>query len=160
MQNAECRMTARPALLVSAFCILHSAFIISCSRTAPQPPEPATQQAAADPARTIDNVDPQPPVFDAPPVLQDEAPPPKPKGMPWEPPQPVQLTPEDEKLRAALPFSPAIAMDPVEGSKISIRASTPTVEYKGRIYYFSSEGNKKMFMASPDSYLTGRFTRL
>jgi YHS domain-containing protein len=129
----------------------------ACSRT----PAPApTQQADATQVRTIDNVDPRPAVIDPPPMLQDEAPPPKPKQMPWEPPQEVVLTPEDEKVRASLPFSPAIAMDPVDGSKISIRASTPIVEYKGRLYYFSSEANKRMFTAAPDQYLTGRFTRL
>lgn len=133
-------------------------FLTAC---ACQPTAPA-QQVAAQPTqmRTIESADPRPVVLDPPPTLQDEAPPPKPKGMPWEPPQPVVLTPADEKFRAALPFSPAIAMDPVDGSKISIRASTPVVEYRGRIYYFSSEANKRVFMAGPEQYLTGKFTRL
>ena len=110
--------------------------------------------------RTIESVDPRPQVIDPPPVLQDEAAPPKPTGQPWEVPQPVELTPEDEKLRASLPFTPAIAMDPVAGSKISITARTPTFEYKGRIYYFESEANRSQFQANPASFLTGKFTRL
>jgi YHS domain-containing protein len=110
--------------------------------------------------RTIDTVDPRPVVKDPPPMLQDEAPPPKPKGLPWEEKQPVLLTPEDEKLRAALPFAPAIAMDPIDGSKISILAHTPTYEYRGRIYYFSSEENKRAFAASPDQYTKGLFSHL
>lgn len=117
-------------------------------------------QAKVTEMRTIESVDPRPVVIDPPPVLQDEAAPPKPLGQPWETPQPVVLTPEDEKLRASLPFTPAIAMDPVAGSKISMTASTPTFEYKGRIYYFESEANKRLFMANPAQFLTGKFTRL
>jgi YHS domain-containing protein len=120
----------------------------------------APQPAQVTEMRTIESVDPRPVVIDPPPVLQDEAAPPKPLGQPWETPQPVVLTPEDEKLRASLPFTPAIAMDPVAGSKISMTASTPTFEYKGRIYYFESEANKRLFMANPAQFLTGKFTRL
>ena len=110
--------------------------------------------------RSIDNIDPRPVVKDPPPMLRDEAAPPKPTGQPWEVKQPVPLTPDDEKLRAAWPFAPAIAMDPIDGSKISILARTPTFEYKGHIYYFSSEENKKMFMAAPDQYVKGAFSHL
>lgn len=93
-------------------------------------------------------------------MLSDEAPPPKPKVMPWETEKPVILSPEDEKVRGALPFSPAIAMDPIDGSKISIRAATPTFEHKGKIYYFSSEANRRTFMSNPDAILKGGFTKL
>ena len=110
--------------------------------------------------RTIESVDPRPKVLEPPPMLLDEAPPPKPKVQPWEKATPIVLSPEDEQFRASLPFAPAIAMDPVDGSKISMRANTPAVEFKGRIYYFSSEANKKAFEANPAQYLTGRFTRL
>lgn len=110
--------------------------------------------------RTINNVAPQPAQLQPPPMLTDEAPPPKPKALPWETPTPIVFSPEDEKIRASLPFTPAIAMDPIDGSKISIRAATPTFDYKGKIYYFSSEENKRMFVAGPEQYLTGRFTRL
>lgn len=117
------------------------------------------EQEAAE-MRTIETVDPRPNVIDPPPLLQDEAAPPKPMGQPWEPPRPVELTADDEKMRAALPFTPAIAMDPVAGSKISITAKTPIFEHKGRLYYFESEENKKIFTANPQSFLTGKFTRL
>lgn len=93
-------------------------------------------------------------------MLQDEAPPPKPKAMPWETPKAIVFTPEDEKVRASLPFSPPIAMDPIDGSKISIRAATPMYEYKEKIYYFSNEANKRIFMASPEHALKGGFMKL
>lgn len=119
------------------------------------PPRPVAQEI-----RTVQNVGAQTAALEPPPMLLDEMPPPKPKVQPWEKPTPIILSPEDEKLRSSLPFSPAIAMDPIDGSKISIRAATPTHEYKGKIYYFSSEANRQMFIASPDQYLTGRFTAL
>ena len=131
---------------------------VGCARSGAQ--TAAAEDAQVADLRTIESVDPAPKVIDPPPMLSDEAPPPKPKGMPWEPPQPVILTPEDEKLRAWLPFSPAIAMDPVNGDKISIRASTPTFEYKNRIYYFSNEENKKMFAANPEAATKGGYTKL
>jgi YHS domain-containing protein len=130
----------------------------ACSRSSQ--PAAQTAQAQVSEMRTIESVDPRPQVVDPPPMLMDEAPPPKPKVQPWEKPTPIVLSQEDEKLRSSLPFSPAIAMDPVDGSKISMRATTPTFEFKGRIYYFSSEANKAAFAASPQQYLTGRFTNL
>jgi YHS domain-containing protein len=117
-----------------------------------------TQQSAQ--MQTINNVRPAPSPLDPPPMLQDEAPPPKPKAVPFQTQVPIVFSPEDEKVRAALPFSPAIAMDPIDGSKISIRAATPTFEYKGKIYYFSSEENRKLFSANPEQYLKGGFLRL
>jgi YHS domain-containing protein len=128
-----------------------------CHQTPKRAPRPAIKHSDM---RTIESVDARPVVIDPPPMLRDEASPPKPKGQPWEPPQPVPLTPEDEKLRAALPFAPAIAMDPIDGSKVSILARTPMLEYKGHIYYFSSEENKRMFAASPDQYTKGSFSHL
>ena len=110
--------------------------------------------------RTIDNTPPRPAVLEPPPMLTDEAPPPKPKAMPWETPTPIVFTPEDEKVRASLPFSPAIAMDPIDGSKISIRASTPTTEYKNKIYYFSNETNKRTFLSNPELALKDGFMKL
>lgn len=87
-------------------------------------------------------------------MLSDEAPAPKPKN-PAEALNAVPLTEKDETIRAQLPFAPAIAMDPVDGSKISIRADTPTLEYKGRIFYFHSAENKATFQANPDQYMKG-----
>ena len=140
---------------MSRYSLVFAAVLLAACSRGPQSPAAAPTQV-----RTIDSVDPRPTVIDPPSVLTDEAPPPKPKVMPWETPKAVVFTPEDEKVRAALPFTPAIAMDPVDGSKISIRATTPTLELKKRIYYFSSEENKRTFAANPDSFLTGRFTKL
>jgi YHS domain-containing protein len=120
---------------------------------------PTRQQGAG--VATINTVTPQAAQLEPPPMLQDEAPPPKPKPLhQWHTPEPIVFTPEDEKVRAALPFTPAIAMDPIDGSKISITATTPTYEYKNKIYYFSNEANKRTFMASPEQALKGGFMRL
>lgn len=119
-------------------------------------PPPATSARL----QSINTVQPVPAPLDPPPMLNDEAPPPKPKALPWETPTPIVFSPEDEKVRASLPFSPAIAMDPIDGGKISIRATTPTFEYKGKIYYFSSEENKRNFAANPEQYLKGGYMRL
>ena len=131
---------------------------LSCARGSSTAQPAAPQQVAE--MRTIETVDPRPVIIDPPPVLQDEAAPPKPTGMPWEPKQPVVMTPDDERVRSALPFSPAIAMDPVNGDKISIRANTPTFDYKDRIYYFTNEENKRIFTANPDQYTKQGFTKL
>ena len=106
--------------------------------------------------RTLDSADARPALIDPPPVLTDEAPPPKPHDAVAAQNQ-IPLTEPDEQLRARLPFAPAIGLDPVDGSKISIRANTPTCELKNRIYYFSSEENKRTFLASPVQYLHGPF---
>lgn len=128
--------------------------VAACDAT---PTPPSTDSASVASIRTVP---PRPAPLEGPPMLQDEAPPPKPKTMPWETPKPIVFTPEDEKLRASLPFSPAIAMDPIDGSKISIRASTPTFEYKGKVYYFSSEENKRTFAGNPEAALKGGYMRL
>lgn len=135
---------ALPALLL----------LIACDAA---PPPTRTQSAGV---ATINTVRPRPAPLEQPPMLQDEAPPTKPKAMPWETPKAIVFTPEDEKVRASLPFSPAIAMDPIDGSKISMRATTPTYEYKGKIYYFSTEANKRIFMTSPEHALKGGFMKL
>lgn len=116
---------------------------------------PVATDDASSRMQTVSSATPQPAALPQPPVLRDEAPPPKPKAMPWEKPAPIVFSPADEQLRASLPFTPAIAMDPVDGSKISIRATTPTHEYKGKIYYFSSEANRRSFIATPDAFLKG-----
>jgi YHS domain-containing protein len=122
---------------------------------------PRTTQTASAQVQTIHSMPAQPAQLNPPPMLQDEAPPPKPKPLhQWDIPEPIIFSPEDEKLRAGLPFTPAIAMDPIDGGKISIRATTPTFEHKGKIYYFSSEANKQQFAANPDAILKGGFTKL
>ncbi len=133
--------------------------MVACSRGAVPARQAAPQPEIAD-MRTIETVDPRPAFIDPPPVLSDEAPPPKPKGTPWQPSQVVVMTPEDERVRALLPFSPAIGMDPVNGDKISIRATTPTLEFKGRIYYFTNEENKRTFTANPEQFTKQGFTKL
>jgi YHS domain-containing protein len=145
--------------ITSAFCVLFSALVFACHQ-APKKPVNRSAPVQHSEMRTIENIDPRPVVVDPPPMLRDEAAPPRPIGQPWEVKQPVPLTAEDEKVRAALPFSPAIAMDPIDGSKISILARTPTFEYKGHIYYFSSEESKKIFAAAPDQYAKGLFKGL
>ena len=128
--------------------------VVACDNT-----QPVRQQGAG--VATINTVAPQPAPLPQPPMLQDEAPPPKPKPLhQWHTPEPIVFTAEDEKVRAALPFTPAIAMDPVDGSKISITATTPTFEYKNKIYYFSNEANKRMFAANPEEALKGGYMRL
>jgi len=129
---------------------------LACTRSAPR-------QRAARPAQemqTVDSVDPRPAAIDPPPVLTDEGPAPKPKGNVLSEDAPPPPTPQDEALRASLPFAPAIALDPVDGSKISIRTRTPVAEYKGHFFYFSSEANKRTFLAGPEQYLKGVFAHL
>ena len=135
-----------PALVLLTFAVT------ACDST--PPPTKTTQ------IQTINTVLPVPAQLDPPPMLNDEAPPPKPKALPWETPTPIVFSPEDEKLRASLPFSPAIAMDPIDGSKISIRATTPTFEYKGKIFYFSSEENKRTFAATPEQFVKSGYMKL
>jgi YHS domain-containing protein len=110
--------------------------------------------------RTIDTVDTRPQVLDPPPLVTDEGPAPKPKVDVAQPDAPPPPTEADEQFRAAMPFAPAIAMDPVDGSKISMRIGTPEAEYKGHIYYFSSEDNKRTFVANPDQFTKGVFSHL
>lgn len=117
---------------------------------------PAAAPHAKVEMRTLDSADARPGIVEPPPVLTDEAPPPKPHDAVAAQNQ-VPLTEQDEQMRARLPFAPAIALDPVDGSKISIRANTPTFELKGRLYYFTSEENKRNFMAAPQQYLKGVF---
>ena len=120
---------------------------------------PAAEIQSAEMA-SIQTVAPRPAALEGPPMLHDEAPPPKPKALPWETPKAIVFSPEDERVRAALPFTPAIAMDPIDGSKISIRATTPTYEYEKKIYYFSSEENRRRFAADPQAILKGGLMRL
>ena len=134
--------------------LIASLLVAGCRQSPPQ----ANPQVAE--MRTIDSIDPKPVVVDPPPMLSDEMPAPKPKVQPWETPEPIVMSPEDEKLRASLPFTPAIAMDPVDGSKISIRAATPTIEFKNKIYYFSSEANKRIFASNPEQYTKTTYLQL
>jgi YHS domain-containing protein len=110
--------------------------------------------------RTIDSSNVRLAPIDPPPMLTDEAPPVKTVTGLAQADAPPPPTPQDEALRASLPFSPAIAMDPVDGSKISIRASIPTVEYRNKLYYFANEDHKRTFVANPEQYTKGLFSHL
>jgi YHS domain-containing protein len=137
------------------------AAIVALALAACDAAPPPTREVATAGVATINTVPPKPAPLAPPQMLLDEAPPPKPKPLhQWDRPAPIVFSPEDEKLRASLPFSPAIAMDPIDGSKISIRATTPTFEYKGKIYYFSSEESRRTFMADPAAALKGGLMRL
>ena len=117
-------------------------------------PKPNTEM------QTIESSNVRPAPIDPPPMLTDEAPPVKTVTGLAQANAPPPPTAQDEALRASLPFSPAIAMDPIDGSKISIRASIPTVEYKNKLYYFANEDHKRTFMANPEQYTKGLFSHL
>ena len=118
------------------------------------------RRAAEQPqVKTIDSVPPMPTAMDPPPTLAEEGPPVRQTAGLAQPDAPPPPTEKDEQVRAALPFAPAIALDPVDGSKVSIRADTPAVMTKTKIYYFSSEENRRTFMASPQQYLKGLFAK-
>ena len=150
----------RTLVLLAAFAT------VACSQEEPRRAPASVREAAAAPAsdtdmQTMDNADVRPIAMEPPPVLTDiGAPTPKLKIGPVRPDAPPPPTKADEALRASLPFTPAIGMDPVDGSKISIRISTPMYEYKGRIFYFSTEGNKQTFVAAPETYTKGLFSHL
>lgn len=132
--------------------------LLLCLAACHKAPSPThTAAAGAAEVRTIDTTPPQPAALQPPPILTDEAPAPKSTVGQITADAPPPPTPQDEAVRASLPFSPAIGLDPVSGQKISIRANTPMLEMKGRVYYFSSEEDKRTFMANPAQYLHGAF---
>ena len=140
--------------------LLTAALILAAACSAPSRETHVPQPGANAEMKTIDSAEIRPAVMDPPPMLTEEAPPPKPKENVAQADAPPPPTPQDEAMRAALPFAPAIAMDPIDGSKISIRASTPTLEYKNKIFYFSSEANKQTFAANPEQFTKGVFSHL
>jgi len=129
---------------------------VACSRAQQVPKSASASSQSQNEMRTIDNISPQPVVLEPPPVLPDEAPAPKPRDA-VQAENMIPLTEQDEQVRAKLPFAPAIGLDPVDGSKISIRATTPTFEMKNRVFYFSSEENKRTFAANPAQFMKGVF---
>ncbi len=58
-----------------------------------------------------------------------------------------------------LPFTPAVSMDPVDGSKVSMRPDTPVAEFKDRLYYFRNEENRQAFLRNPEKYASGSLSR-
>jgi YHS domain-containing protein len=151
------------SLVMKASLLLALVALAACSRPAPRQGQGPVRAAATTTSdvQTIDNADVRPTLMEPPPTLTDEGSAvPKPKAGLAQPDAPPPPTPADEALRANLPFAPAIAMDPVDGSKISIRASTPMFDYRGHLFYFSSEANKRTFMAAPETYTKGVFSHL
>jgi YHS domain-containing protein len=132
--------------------------LLACAACKQVPPPKSANAPAPSQTemRTIDSVPPQPVVLEPPPVLPDEAPAPKPRDA-VQAENMTPLTEQDEQVRAKLPFAPAIGLDPVDGAKISIRATTPSVETKSRVFYFSSEENKRTFLANPAQFMKGVF---
>ncbi len=141
----------------------HSLLIVTLlfAACAPQSAQSSDPADAAINVRTMASVQPKPVVLDPPPMLQNDAPIPKASqternaGA-----APALLTEKDEELRSKLPFAPAIAMDPVDGNKISILATTPTFEFKGKIYYFSSAEHRATFVAAPEQFTKGSLSNL
>ncbi|MGH9457703.1 MAG: YHS domain-containing protein [Thermoanaerobaculia bacterium] len=112
--------------------------------------------------KTIEETPPRLAAVDPPPLLQTgiipptaTAPPPEETKAPSREPTAAEAL----KAKTSLPFAPHIAMDPVDGSKLTITIDTPVFLYKDRWYYFSSEGNRRAFRANPAQYLTGPFAR-
>ena len=151
LSSAQIASRMKQTLVVSMLAVL------AACRATPEPRRAAPQNADM---RTIDSVSVRPAPISAPPMLTDEAPPVKKLANVAQADAPPPPTPQDEALRASLPFSPAIAMDPIDGSKISIRASIPTMEYKNKLYYFSSEEHKRAFAANPEQFTKGLFSHL
>ena len=138
--------------------LILSLLLAACARPTAQPSE------LGDPVlnvKTMASVEPKPVMLDPPPMLQNDAPIPKASqternaGA-----APPLLTEQDEEIRSKLPFAPAIAMDPVDGNKISILATTPTFEFKGKIYYFSSAEHRATFVANPEQFTKGSLSNL
>jgi len=133
--------------------------LAACSRQTDHVVKRSRTQVTKAEIQTIDTTEVRPAIMQPPPMLPDEAPAPKPLNLAPNQEAPV-LTPDDEHVRAQLPFAPAIGLDPVDGQKLSIRATTPMVEYKNHIFYFNSEANKRTFMATPEQFTKGPFAHL
>ena len=120
------------------------------------------QQRAALEVRTLESTAIRPAPVDPPPVLEEQTLPQR--QVPGQTTTKAskdgaeQQPSEEDALRARvnLPFTPSIAMDPVDGSKVSITKDTPIYSFEDKWYYFSSDANRRTFQADPESYATGR----
>lgn len=134
------------------------ALLAGCSQ---QPGEPQREPIEV---RTIENTTPRAAMLEPPAVLDDQAVV-SPRRAPAAPRSatttPAEISAEEAmKAKTNLPFTPPIAMDPVDGSKLTITSDTPIYSHKDRWYYFSSEANKRKFVANPEQFLNqalGRF---
>jgi YHS domain-containing protein len=120
------------------------------------------QQRATLEVQTLESAGIRPAPVDPPPVLEEQTLPQRP--LPRQTPAKAakegveqQPSPEEAlRARVNLPFTPSIAMDPVDGSKVSITKDTPIYSFENKWYYFSSEANRRIFQSDPESYATGR----
>jgi YHS domain-containing protein len=133
-------------------------FAAGCEQRSPAPQRPIQIQ-------TIETAPPRLSAIEPPPTLEDRVMPARssapPAGATKQPDgKAAEPTPEEElNAKTNLPFTPWIAMDPVDGSKVSITPETPVYSYKDRWYYFSSAANKATFRATPDKYAEGSLSR-
>lgn len=128
-------------------CLLLLAATVACADRSSDP--------MAEVPRTIENTPIAPAPMQPLPAISDEVAPVTPKNATEE---------EKEKIaalggRVELPFAPAIAMDPVDGSKVSIRTNTPMFEYKKKIYYFQTAANRSQFIANPEQFTKGSLAK-
>ncbi|HEY0590332.1 MAG TPA: YHS domain-containing protein [Thermoanaerobaculia bacterium] len=119
------------------------------------------------PVQTIEDAPPRLSAIDPPPTLEERMVPtpalPAPTETAAETAAPATATgqapPEELNAKTNLPFTPPIAMDPVDGSKVSITPDTPVFSYEDRWYYFSSAANKAAFRANPELYAKGSLSK-
>lgn len=130
------------------------ALAVLCAACAQQPASPAPPAEI----RTIENSPIETVPVEEPPQITDLQAEPKLRD-PYPDEAAKRRAEEDLKKQVSLPFSPAIAMDPVNGAKVSIRSDTPMLEYKNKIYYFASAGNRATFQANPEQYVQGGLSR-
>lgn len=132
------------------------AFFAALAACAPQQPAPGA--ATPTEVQTIENTPIETIPVEPPPQITDLQAEPKLRD-PYATEAEKRAAVEDLKKQVALPFSPAIAMDPVDGAKVSIRSDTPMLEYKDKIYYFASAANRAAFRANPEQYVKGGLSR-
>jgi YHS domain-containing protein len=127
--------------------------------------QPAAAQKQQVEIRTVENSAVNSIPIEAPPMITEQAtelrPPDKlgPDGKPIKQPAATPSPEGEAEQPIMMPFAPLIAMDPVDGSKVSIRVGTPVTEYNDRFYYFSSPANKATFLADPKTYATGSLSK-
>ena len=138
------------------------ATMVALALTAGCQPAPGTTQIEM---RTVENVAVNSMPVEPPPMITEQAtelrPAEKlgPDGKPITRPTPTPVPGTESEEPILMPFAPLIAMDPVDGSKVSIRVGTPVTEYNDRFYYFSSPANKATFLADPKTYASGTLSK-